>query len=60
MADALKQMLDLFGLMPDTATMTMGDAFVYMTLAAFGLIAIYLFFSFCYGIMHFFIGGGKL
>ena len=60
MADALKNLLALFGLMPDTAAMTLGDAFVYMVMAVFALISIYLIFSFLYGVMRFFIGGGKL
>jgi len=55
MADALKNLLALFGLMPDTATMTLADAFVYMVMAVFALISIYLIFSFLYGVMRFFM-----
>lgn len=58
MSEAFTNLLNFFGLMPDTATMTLGDAFIYMVIAIFALITIYLFFTFFYGIIRFFFGFG--
>ena len=63
MSEAIKNMMEFFGLLPDTATMTLGDCFVYMVMAFIAIISIYLLYSFIYGIFKFFmsgIGGGKL
>lgn len=55
---AIKNLMEFFGLMPDTATMTLGDCFVYMAMTFVAIISIYLFFSFIYGIMKMFMTGG--
>lgn len=63
MHEAIQNMMNFFGLLPDTSTMTIGDCFVYMVSAFVAIISIYLLYSFIYGIFKFFmsgIGGGKL
>lgn len=56
MNEAIQNLLNFFGLLPDTATMTLGDCFVYMVLAIFAIISTYLCFSFFYGVIRFFFG----
>lgn len=59
MNSAIQELLNFFGLLPDTTTMTLGDALVYMVMAIFAVIAIYLLFSFVYGCFRFFLGFGR-
>ena len=61
MHESIQTIMTLFGLMPDTTTMTVGDALVYMVLAMFSIVSIMLLFKFFYGILTMFMsGGGKL
>ena len=51
MHESIQTIMTLFGLMPDTSVMTVGDALVYMVLAMFSIVAIMLLFKFFYGII---------
>lgn len=62
MHESIQNLMEFFGLLPDTATMTLGDCFVYMVMAFLAVISIYLLYSFIYGIMNYFLnpGGRKI
>ena len=58
MKTAFLDLLNMFGLLPDTSLWTVGDVFLYMVTALFGMVAISMLFKFVYGIMDRFSGGG--
>lgn len=61
MHESIQTIMTLFGLMPDTTTMTVGDALVYIVMAMFAILSLMLLFKFFYGVMTMFLsGGGKL
>lgn len=60
MNESIRHLLESFGLLPDTATMTLGDGLVYMVMVFFAIISIYLLYSFVYNLLGKFTGGGRL
>lgn len=62
MHESILQILEFFGLVvADTSAMTLGDALVYIVgYVPFALVFIYLFYSFLYGLIKFFMGGARL
>ena len=60
MNQSIQHLLESFGLLPDTATMTLGDGLVYMVMVFFAIISIYLLYSFVYNLLGKFMGGGRL